>query len=151
MASAVDTQHLQSKMFVRSYDHDPGATTAIIASPDGGTTKYSVDMSLFNNFLAQARPTVGDGFTKLEIVAATDSAFTTPVVVKDSGTVAADALTDVVTLECTAEELLSLGTSLRYAAARLTCATNTNECNVTYIATGGRFNYQNQTADSVIA
>lgn len=157
MASAVDTQKLQSALSVRSYDHDPGATTAIICSPDGGTTKRSVDMKLFSRFMAQAKPTVvgGGGLTKLEIVAAATSAFSSVVVVKETGTVAADALDDNVTLECTAEELAQLSSEnsvdLRYVAARLTMATNTDEASVVYIATGGRFSYENLTADSVIA
>lgn len=156
MASAVDTQKLQSALSVRAYDHDPGATTAIITSPDGGTTKRYVDMKTFTRFMAQAKPTVvgGGGLTKLEIVASAATSFASVVVVKDSGTVAADALDDNVTLECTAEELAQLSSensvNLRYVAARLTMATNTDEASVTYIAAGGRFSYENLTADSVI-
>lgn len=153
MASAVDTQRLQCCLRVRSFDHDPGATTAIITSADGGTTKQYEDMSVFTKFMAIAKPTIvaAGGLTKLEIVASTDAAFTTPVSVKDSGTVAADALNDNVVLECTAEELKALGASLRYVAARLTMATATDEACVTYIAAGGRFSYEDLTPDTTIA
>jgi hypothetical protein len=36
MASEITTQHLFANQKLKLYDHDPGATTAIIVSPDGG-------------------------------------------------------------------------------------------------------------------
>jgi hypothetical protein len=153
MASAVDTQKLKSRLQVKSYDHDPGATTAVVVSPDGGTTKRVADLSLFSRFMVQAKPTIvgGGGLTKLEIIASAATDMSSPTVIKDSGTVAADALDDNVTLECSAEEVRHLGADLRYVAGRLTMATATDEASVVYILAGGRFSYQDLTADSVIA
>lgn len=52
----------------------------------------------------------GDGITKMEIIASDSSDGSTNVtVVKDSGTVAADAVDDEVYLECTAEEIREVG------------------------------------------
>lgn len=135
MASAVSSQRLGSELWVQSYDHDPGGTSATITSPDGGTTIRTIDMRDYTDFMVVAKPNIvgGGGLTQLEIVAATDAAMTTPVVVKDSSTIAADALDDNAVLETTAEEIAALGSSLRYCAARLTCATATDEVTVTYI------------------
>ena len=36
MASDIATQHLFAHQKLELYDHDPGATTAIIVRPDGG-------------------------------------------------------------------------------------------------------------------
>lgn len=149
MASAVATEKLFSSHKIAMYDHDPGATTAIITSADGGTTKQYVDGRDGENFAVLAKPTVGGSITKLEIVAATDVAFTTPVVVKDSGVVAADALADYVALECTAAEVAHLGADLRYLAGRITMGTATDEAAVTYIQTGLRYAKTGQTATTI--
>lgn len=140
MASAQSMEYFGSRFFIQSYDHDPGATTATLASPDGGTTIRYLDMLAYERFAVQARPTIvgGTGLTKLEIVASAAVAFSSVVVVKDSGTVAGDSLNDTVFLECSAEEIAQLatdaGVAYRYVAARLTQGTNTDEANVTYIA-----------------
>lgn len=135
MASAVATEKIGSELKLYSHDHDPGATTAVLASPDGGTTIRYQDMRDAHNFGALAKPNIvgGSGLTKLEIVASADTAFGTVVVVKDSGTIAVIGLQDNAFLECSAEEVAQLGATLRYVAARLTMATNTDEATVTYI------------------
>lgn len=136
MASALSVSKLFSGAAIAAYDHDPGATTAVITSPDGGTTKRAADMRDYDGFAVIAKPTVvgGGGLTLLEIIAAEDSALTTNVTqVKTSGTVAADALDDYVVLECLASELAQLGANLRYVGARLTMATATDEASVVYI------------------
>lgn len=150
MPSAIDSQKLGSTLFVKSYDHDPGATSATLAGPDGGTTIRYVDMGAYENLMVVVKPNVvgGGGLTKLELVASATAAFSSVTVVKDSGTVAGDALDDNVVLECTAQELTQLGESLRYVAARLTMATGTDEATVTYIAAGGR-EYNNLTTTAI--
>lgn len=136
MASAISTQKIGSRIYAHSYDHDPGATTAVLASPDGGTTIRYLDIGAYDTVGVLAKPNIvgGSGLTKVEIVASATKDFSTVVVVKDSGTVAGDALEDNVFLECSAEEVKVLGDTLRYVAARLTMATNTDEATVTYIA-----------------
>ena len=139
MASAQSMEYFGSRFYIQSYDHDPGATTAVLAGPDGGTTIRYLDMKDYERFAVQARPTIvgGSGLTKVEIVASATTAFSSVVNVKDSGTVAGDSLNDTVFLECSAEEIAQLatdaGVNYRYVAARLTMATNTDEANVTYI------------------
>lgn len=139
MASAVATQCMRSSLFMASYDHDPGATTAVIVSPDGGTTKRYVDMRDFTNLavVAMSSTLTGNGITKLEIVASETTAFSSVTVIKDSGTVAADAVGDLVVEECSAEEIAHLGEAaglnLRYVAGRLTCQNSADEAVVTYI------------------
>lgn len=155
-AAATASEKLGSGIFMKGYDHDPGATTAIVCSPDGGTTKRSLDLSLYEGFGVLAKPNIvgGGGLTKLEIIAADDSALSTNViVVKDSGTIAADALDDNAFLECTAEEVRQLseaaGYASRYVGARLTMATNTDEATVIYIGFGPRFPRTGLTATAI--
>lgn len=135
MASAVSSEKIGASLYINSYDHDPGGTSAVLAGPDGGTTIRYLDMKDYENFAVQVRPTIAGGaLTKVEIVASATTAFSSVVVIKDSGTVAADSLNDTVFLECTASEIVQLGETLRYVAARLTNATGTDEANVTYVA-----------------
>jgi len=157
MASDIATQHLFANQKLKLYDHDPGATTAIIVSPDGGTTLRVADMSLFSRFACGAMVTVPatGALTKLEIVAAEAATMASPVVVKDSGTIAADAVEDQAWLECTSEEIAHLGSvndkALRYVAGRLTMSNAGGECVVFYELTGGRFAYKDLTPATTIA
>lgn len=150
MASAVSSEKIGSALYVKSYDHDPGATTAVLAGPDGGTTIRYMDMKDYDVVGVLVKPNIvgGGGTTKVEIVASATTSFSSVVVVKDSGTVAADALDDNVFLECTASEVVQLGSTLRYIAARLTNATNTDEATVTYIGIPKR-KYSGLTATSI--
>lgn len=135
MASAVSTEKIGSRLKVISYDHDPGATAATLAGPDGGTTIRYFDMRDYSVFGVLVKPNVvaAGGTTKVEIVASATTAFSSVTVIKDSGVVAADALDDNVFLECTDAEVVHLGSTLRYVAARVTNATATDEATVTYI------------------
>lgn len=135
MASAVSSEKIGSRIYVHSYDNDPGATTAVLAGPDGGTTIRYLDMKDYDAMGVLVKPNIvgGTGVTKVELVASATTSFSSVVVVKDSGTVAGDALEDNVFLECTASEVVQLGSTLRYVAARVTHGTNTDESTVTYI------------------
>ena len=143
MASAAPAHHLSATLQVQMFDHDPGRTDATITNA-AGTTVASIkgqDMRDVSHLLVAAAPTVigGNGLTLLEIVAATDTSFTTPVVIKASAAVVNDANGDYTVLECTAEDLQAVSTAdLRYAAARLTMATGTDEAVVTYVAQSKR-------------
>lgn len=155
MASALDSQKIGSSLIARSYDHDPGATSAIVTSADGGTTKILWDASEISAFMAIAKPNIvgGNGITKLEIVAFADSAGAgTAYVIKDSGAVVADALDDNVVEECTVGEIAQIGTdngvSLRYVGARITMATGTDEATVTYVGVPKRA-YKDRTVTDI--
>lgn len=155
-AAGTSFEKIGSAIFAKAYDHDPGATTAIVCSPDGGTTKRALDMSLYEVFGVLAKPNIvgGGGLTKLEIIAADNEALTTNVVViKDSGTIAADALDDNAFLECTAEEVRQVseaaGYTSRYVGARLTMATSTDEATVVYFGWNPRFKRSGLTATSI--
>lgn len=141
MASPQGSDKIRSTIKIAMYDHDPGATTAIITSADGGTTKQYLDMRDYLNFSVAAALTVpgtSGAITKLEIVASATTDFANVVVVKDSGAVDADAAGDWLIEECTAEEVAQLGTDnsaeLRYVAGRLTMDAADAEASVTYIA-----------------
>ena len=140
MASPQDSQYFGANFKVEMWDHDPGGTSATVVTPDGGTTERWVDMRDYAKvcIAAMSSTLTGNGITKLEIVAADDTAGTNLTVIKDSGTVAADAVGDWVKEECTAEEVAQesadAGATLRYVAGRLTVANSADEAVVTYIA-----------------
>lgn len=149
MASAVSSEKIGANIFLQSYDHDPGGTTAILAGPDGGTTIRYMDMKEYDVVGMQARPTIiTTSLTRLELVASATTSFSSVVVVKDTGAVTADSLNDTLFLECTASEVVQLGATLRYVAARLTTTTSTDEANVTYIGIPKR-KYSGLTATAI--
>ena len=146
MASTVATQWFRSNFDIQMWDHDPDSASATLITPDAGTTKRSVDMRKYSRFAVAAMTTViaGAAITKLEIVAYSDSALSAnATVVKDSGTVAADAQGDWVIEECSAEELSKLsdtaGADLRYLAGRITMANSGDEAAVLYLMEPVRF------------
>ena len=155
MASAVTSNKLSSLLAIESYDHDPGATTAVVTSADGGTTPKWVPLKDFGAFGVQARPTVvtADGITLLEIVGATDSAGTNVTAIVVHAASVTNVLGEYVWLECTAEQVNEVGKAAGYnfthVAARLTMATATDEANVTYIRGLAERRYAGLTADNM--
>ena len=138
MASAVATDKIATQFLLALYDHDPDSTDAKVTSADGGTTEKWLDMRDYRGFAVMVAPgaMTGAGITQVEIVASetadeTDSSVT---VIKDSSTVAADALGDYVFLECTAEEIAHAASTyaLRYVAARITLDNAADEATVIY-------------------
>ena len=151
MASAVASEYIGSRIKLVGYDHDPGATSAKLAGPDGGTTIRYVDMKEAYHFGVLVLPAIvgGNGITKVEIVASAATDFSAVTVVKDSGAIQADDLDDFVFLECNVEEIKQLGATLRYVAARITNATSTDEDKVVYITMGRHFETTGMTATTI--
>ena len=145
-----------SKLFddvsVTGYFHVPGGTGAVICSPDGGTTKKSVDMRDYSvlSVVCIASVLVGVGVNLLEIVAAEDAAMATNLTVIKSSVITANVLGGKCGIECTDEEISGIGSplgyKLRYAAARLTVANAGDKVAVTYIRSLPRFAYLGQTS-----
>lgn len=141
MASPTSTNYFNSNLLVQMWDHDPGGTSATLVSPDGGTTVRSVDMRDYSWFAVAAMSSTltGNGITKLELVAAENAALSTNLtVIKDSGTVAADAVGDWVFVECNAAEVAQEGedgsvAALRYVGGRITCQNAADEAVVVFI------------------
>lgn len=154
MATAVTTQKFASSHAMESYDHDPGATTAVVTSADGGTTPIWVAMRDYGVFAVQARPTVvgGNGITLLEIVGATDSAGTDVTVILAHAASTTTTLSKYLNLEVTDEQVNEVGKAasknFTHVAARLTMATNTDEANVTYVRWGAKRKADALTADN---
>lgn len=158
MASTVATQKFRSGCKMQMWDHDPDSASATLVTPDAGTTKRAFDMKLYGHFVCAAMSSTltGAGITKLEIVAYSDSALSAnATVVKDSGTVAADAVGDWVVEECSAEELNKLsdsaGADLRYLSGRLTLANSADEAVVVYIGLEPKHAYLNLTPATTIS
>jgi hypothetical protein len=154
MATAVTSQKFASTHAMELYDHDPGATTAVVTSPDGGTTQRWVAMRDFAGFSVMAKPSVvaANGITLLEIVGATDSSGTNVTVVLAHAASITDSLNEYVFLEVTAEQVNEVGKAAGYnfthVAARLTMATNTDEAVVAYVRWPARRQYRDLTATS---
>lgn len=139
MASAVTTDKLFSRMSLRSYDHDPGSTSAVVVSSDGGTTKNYLDMTGYSDFAVICMTSVStssSGPTLVEILAADDTAGTNATVVVTSGTVASTHVGDNVCVQCTAAQMKEVLATARYATARITCSNAGDEC----VVMMGRFN-----------
>lgn len=157
MASAVAEQFIRSNFLFQVWDHDAGGTSATVVSPDGGTTMRWVDGRDLDRFAVIAIQTVigsSSGITKLEIVAADDTAGTNATVIKDSGTVDADALADWLMEECSMDEVSHLsaaaGYDLRYLAGRITSSNAGDEAIAVYFACPKR-RYLNQTPATTIS
>lgn len=154
MASAVTTAHFTANNAVAVYDHDPGATSALITSPDGGTTKRYEDMSTYEEFTGIVMATIATtGPTLVEIVAATDTAGTNATAVVSSGTVAADAVGDYIVVSCSAAQVREVGDAagyaLRYVGVRITCGNSGDECAVVYIRSKPKFPASGLTANAI--
>lgn len=149
MASTLATMKLFANMAIASYDHDPDTTDATVLG--GSAAEIYVDLRDYAKFgvVAMSSALTGNGITKLEIVASATTDFASVTVVKDSGTVAADAVGDFVVEECTADEVKVLGDTLRYVAARITVQNAADEAVVTYVAADPRFAYSGLTADTI--
>lgn len=160
MASPQDSKDFVLKHSLQMWDHDPDSTCATVVTPDAGTTTRWVDMRDFEEFVCAAMSSTltGNGITKLEILASDASDGSTNVtVIKDSGTVAADAVGDWVQESCTAEEIAQESSDgavgppgLRYVAGRLTMQNSSDEAVVVYIRCANRA-YDDLTPETTIA
>ena len=149
MASAVTAQKIASRHSLKNYDHDPGSTSAVVVSGDGGTTKNYLDMRDYENFILVVMNSVSassSGPTLVEIVAAEDSTGTNATLIVSSGTVASVTVGDNIVLECTAAQIKEIGAAnslnLRYVTGRITCSNAGDEC----VVLQGRFNSKHETA-----
>jgi hypothetical protein len=135
MASALTFQSIRSRFSVQCADHDPGAATAVIFGVGGSGIIYADmrDNTRVLGVVVQNSAGLDTGQVLMEMVAATDAAFTTPVVVKTSGAIATDAVGDWYCMEVDATELPKLGAALRYVTGRLTGAA-AEECSVMLVA-----------------
>lgn len=154
MASAVTTSKLFSNAAIITYDHDPGATSAMITSPDGGTTKRYVAIKDYEGFAGLVMATIATtGPTLVDIVAAEDAAGTNVTTVVSSGVVAADAVGDFVAVECTAAQIKEVGDAAGYAfthvGVRITCGNSGDECAVTYIRHSPKYPQSGLTANAI--
>lgn len=154
MASAVTTSKLFANTAMITYDHDPGSTSAMITSPDGGTTKRYVAMKDYEVFAGLVMVTVAAGGpTLVDIVAAEDSSGTNVTTVVSSGAVVADAVGDFVAVECTAAQVKEVGDAAGYTfthvGVRITCAAAGDECAVTYIRAYPKYPQSALTANAI--
>jgi hypothetical protein len=155
MASAVSSQHIRSNYLFQVWDHDPGGTTATVVT-DGTTSRYvdGKDLTHFGVIAIQTVIGSSSGITKLEIIAAEDTSGTNATVIKDSGTVDADALCDWLMEECSMAEVAHLsaaaGLNLRYMAGRITSSNSGDEAVAVYFGVPTRA-YKDRTPATTIS
>jgi hypothetical protein len=156
MVSAIASERIGSNLFHKNYDHDPDSTNATLGAPDAGTTPWVMAAKDFEAFGVEVRPTVlaAGAVTKVELVAASNAALSSNLtVIKDSGVVAADALADVVFVECLASEIKQLaeaaGVSLAYVGVRITASNAGLEANISFIGLRPRFPRSGLTATAI--
>jgi len=155
---AQTSKHFSQHNALTMWDHDPAVATALVTSPDGGTTQRWVDMALYEHFAVAALATIfggASGITLLEIVAATDTSGTSIAQIVTSGAIDADAIGDWAMVECNAEQVRAVAvtnsTELRYVAARITCSDVGDEAVVAYIATSPKQAAADLTAATTIS
>jgi len=157
MASAVATVKLFANAKCEMFYHAPADAATEQSVKAGATTVTWKDLRDYEFFavLAMTALKVGNGMVELSIYAAEDATGTNAVEIKTTGVIAADAIGDYVTLECSAEEIAQLGRAagyaLRYVAAYVDCHHNDDEVAVTYIRHGARFPVAGLTADAISA
>jgi hypothetical protein len=156
MASAVTSAKISPNWAIKTYDHDPDATSAQAVTADGGTTKIYLPCALFELFGAACMTTVSassSGPSLVDIVAATDSAGTNVTTVVSSGVIDADAVGDFVWLECTAAQIKEVGDAagltFTHFSARITCSNSGDECAVTLVRGQPKFPQANLTATAI--
>lgn len=151
MATAVTSQKLAARHSIETLPHVPGSASATVVTPDSGTTKQWRAIALYEMFGVGAANAVltGNGITKIEIVAATDSTGSNTTVILDSGTLSGTAVGNGGFLECTAEQIREVGVASNLAfthvAGRITVANSSDKCAVTYIRSGPKFPQLNLT------
>lgn len=138
---AVSTNHLQSRLAVRTYAHDIADATV--------ATKIAWVPMTFQNFMALLTVLAGAVVT-FKIFAATDSSGSNATVVKAHATpTTADALGDQLVLEVSAEEVLNALAHASHVSVEVDMNGATDTAAVTYIREGGRFTVDAQTADVI--
>ncbi len=156
MATGVTTQKLFANAIIKSYDHDPGASSAVVVSGDGGTTKNYVDMRDYQEFcmiVFNSVSTSSSGPTLVEIVGATDTSGTGITVILAHAATTSTHVGDNIVLSVTAEQIkevgVAAGLALRYLTGRITCSNSGDECVVTFIRHNPRWATKDLTADAI--
>ncbi len=152
MATAVTSNKIFSNCSLKLYDHDPGATSAVVVSGDGGTTKNYLAMRDYRNFAVVVMNSVvgsASGPTLVEILAATDSTGSGAVAVVTSGTVASVTVGDNILIECTDEQIKEVLAAATHVTARITCSNSGDECVVLMARFGPRFPQSGLSANNI--
>ncbi len=152
MATAVTSSKIFANASLKLYDHDPGGTTPIVVSGDGGTTKNYLAMRDYRNFAVVVMNSVvgsASGPTLVEILAATDSAGTNATAVVTSGAVASVTVGDNIVVECTDDQIKEVLAAATHVTARITCSNSGDECVVLMGRFGPRFPQSGLTANNI--
>lgn len=150
MPSTAPAEKLTSGLHVRMFDFDPGSSAAALLITTNATAWQ--DMRDTCNLLVGVMTTIAaaDGMQLLEIVASTETSFTTSLtVIKAHAATVADAVGDQVYLEISESDLQAVGVDdLRYVTARCTFDDATDEAVVAFVAKPNR-SYTDRTATTI--
>jgi len=148
MASPQSSQKLGSNILVKSFDFDPGGTSAVDVSWQ--------NMRDFGTFAAVFIRTVGTATATFAILGntAADGSGTDVNIKTHAVGSQPDAVADMLWLECTAEEVAQEGednsVSLTGISASVSVATGTDEGVVVYIFGAPRWSYKDLSTDIVV-
>src|SRR5688572_5493826 len=145
MASTIVTKKLRVNVALRTYIHDPAdATIAVVPA--------WVGMRAFNYFMAALTLVSGTGVLTFRLMASASANGANPVEVKVHATpTVADAQGDQLVLECSVDELNSLGQALRYVGAEVDMDVTTDIAALTYLRTEPRYASSTLLTTDVIA
>ncbi len=156
MATAVTSQKLASSMALKLFDHDPGASSAVVVSGDGGTTKNYLAMAGYEYFgllVMNSVSTSASGPTLVEIVAAESSTGTNVTAILTSGTIASLTVGDNIWLEVTAAQIKEVGAAagfnFTHVTGRIICSNSGDECVVLMARSGAKFPQLNLTLNNI--
>lgn len=144
MASAVTTTRPTSNIKIKLFDFDPGGSDPV----DIGWEDFRDFGWAVIGFMRSVGTGAVDSF-KILANAQSNGGGTDAEVKAHAAPTVADAVGDQLFLECLAEELPPLGSSLRYLSGSLELATDTDECVAVYVFGEPRFAYDGLTADIV--
>jgi hypothetical protein len=139
MASAVTANKVSAEKAFQIFPHKPNSTAATICTPDQGTTKEWVDITIYDTFAVTAcnHTLTGNGLTLLELVAADDATGANTIVIVSSGALTGTAVGNGAFLECNVKQVKEVGaasaTTPKFVAARLTVQNSSDTCAVSYL------------------
>lgn len=151
MAYTANKMRSQSERRMVDFDPDSGSEVIVTLSPST-STKCLPFTDGYQKVLAGLVRTVGTGtVSTFRIFVSDDAAGTTNAtnVISHAIGSAPDAVGDTIWLEASGEQLRAASSTAAYVGVKITLATSTDECIVSFERAGARFKYDALTADYI--
>lgn len=153
MPATYDAEHLTSRLFVRSVEHDPDSADDefVQLNPAGSANCLAItDNGIPRRYLFQVLRTVGTGhLDTVTVVAATAADGTGATTVKQITPTTADAVGDFVNVEVDVEQVREVLSNATHVGLKIHQETGGDECAVVIIGAEGQHQYADLTADYI--